>query len=403
MLKNKYQVAFLTFLLLALCICRPDHKIRIKKYVAVGDSLTAGYQNGSLMEEFQNFSFPNLLARQLSIEDFQQPLISSPGIPPVLELALSEPLTFSTKEGFGQHRNFNLPRPYDNLGVPGSTLYSALNPDDSEAVGLNPFYDIVLRGLGDVVEQAISLDPELVTFWFGSNEILRGVTSGEVITGETVFPVEVFAQLLEDSLKKLSDSGAKIAIANIFDLTEIPLAESFPVYIMNREKEEYIKDDAGNCVPYLGPEGLLNEEWKITLGASGFIGQGYGIPVNFGGNGKPLSDEVTLSPAEITRLKKLVADYNTVIKDAAKKYGAVLVDISGIYEEIRANGYTIEGIKYTLDFPSGGLISYDRIHPTSLGYAILANVFIKKINEAFGYKIELFSYGELIRIRSDSE
>src|SRR5438128_195286 len=55
-------------------------------YVSIGDSLADGVSSGSLVESHQAFSVPALIARQAGVRDFEQPLISQPGIP--AELAL---------------------------------------------------------------------------------------------------------------------------------------------------------------------------------------------------------------------------------------------------------------------------------------------------------------------------
>ncbi|MGB9774817.1 MAG: hypothetical protein ACPL4I_12535, partial [Bacteroidota bacterium] len=49
-------------------------------FVAIGNSLTAGYQSNALFQSAQVYSFPALIAKQAGVTDFQQPLISDPGI-----------------------------------------------------------------------------------------------------------------------------------------------------------------------------------------------------------------------------------------------------------------------------------------------------------------------------------
>ena len=46
------------------------------KYIAIGGSFTAGVREGGLHQEGQLTSFPNLLARQMLISDFSQPLFN---------------------------------------------------------------------------------------------------------------------------------------------------------------------------------------------------------------------------------------------------------------------------------------------------------------------------------------
>ncbi len=51
------------------------------KLVAVGDSLTAGFQDATLVAERQEHSYPSQIARAANL-DFKQPLMSGRGIPP---------------------------------------------------------------------------------------------------------------------------------------------------------------------------------------------------------------------------------------------------------------------------------------------------------------------------------
>jgi len=392
---NKQEVKkFLSIMLIFIFIfssIKDNKKSEIKKYVALGDSLTAGYQDGGLVEYFQTHSFPNIIAKQLKIEDFEQPLISSPGIPPVLELKDFMPLTFSRKFGLGIPKNLSLPRPYDNLGIPGARLFQALNYDNLESPDFNPFYNIILRKLGNITEQVLLLNPDLITFWFGNNEIIEGIITGKVIIGKTIFPVEAFAQVLDQALRKLANSGAKIVIANIPDLTILPFVTILPVYIVDPNTGKFRHNIDGNKMTFIGPEGPINERWKITMVASGLINHGYGIPIAFGGNGQPLPDEVTLSPAEISSLKKIIEEYNAVIRKEAEKFGLILLDMHRLFYKFLAKGYETENIKIRLHSLENGFFSLDGIHPSSLGYAIIANEFIKKINDAFSSDIPLFS------------
>ncbi|MEJ2544391.1 MAG: hypothetical protein P8Y99_10025, partial [Calditrichaceae bacterium] len=96
------------------------------KYVAIGNSLTAGYQSGSLVEEHQQYSYPNLIAQQLDIDDFQQPTISWPGLPNIMTLE-SVTGVLGTASGTGAPTNLTLARPYDNMGIPGIVLADVNN------------------------------------------------------------------------------------------------------------------------------------------------------------------------------------------------------------------------------------------------------------------------------------
>src|ERR1700738_3023975 len=93
-------------------------------FVAIGDSYGAGLESGSLNLNHQPFSWPAVIARQAGVNDFQQPLVSFPGIGSELQLVdiIRFPPTIAPAAGIGQPINTNLARPYNNLSVPGATV-----------------------------------------------------------------------------------------------------------------------------------------------------------------------------------------------------------------------------------------------------------------------------------------
>ena len=103
----------------------------ISRYVAIGNSLTAGVQSGGLVEEFQMYSFPNQIAGQLGITNFAQPTVSWPGIPAVLQINLITESVASVPGGDGLPNNTTYPAPYNNLGIPTAMAWDILNATTS--------------------------------------------------------------------------------------------------------------------------------------------------------------------------------------------------------------------------------------------------------------------------------
>ena len=91
------------------------------RIVSIGNSLTAGYQSGSLFESSQVYSFGKIIADQVG-SSYEQPIISEPGIPGKLELHDLSP-TISPNPGMGSPTNSTYAAPYNNLGVPVAILY----------------------------------------------------------------------------------------------------------------------------------------------------------------------------------------------------------------------------------------------------------------------------------------
>src|SRR4029079_8444772 len=76
--------------------------------------------------------------------------------------------------------------------------------------------------------------------------------------------------------------------------------------------------------------------------------------------------------------------YNNTIRSAATASNAALVDANAVLSQIAATGVNIGGVTFNSAFLTGGLFSYDGVHPTLFGYAYVANLFIDAINEKFG-------------------
>src|SRR4029078_57792 len=60
-------------------------QVDFSRYVAVGDSLTAGFISGALTQSGQSASYPLQIFRQAtgSASGFQQPPVHDPGLPPL--------------------------------------------------------------------------------------------------------------------------------------------------------------------------------------------------------------------------------------------------------------------------------------------------------------------------------
>ena len=247
-------------------------------YVAVGDSLAAGVESNALVATHQNRSLPFLIARQAGVQGFQQPLISEPGIPPELTLVslLPAPLIAPKASTPGAPTNTALARPYNNLAVPGATAADALTRT-TDAGGL---HDIILRGMGTQVQQAVALRPTAITLWIGNNDVLGAALRGRAIDGVTLTPTDPFRATYAQIVAALKPTGAFIVAATLPNVTAIPFVTTIPPYVVNGTGQPVLI--AGNRVPLLGPEGPLPSNSLVTLAASSLLAQGIGIPAVVG-------------------------------------------------------------------------------------------------------------------------
>ncbi|HJX29422.1 MAG TPA: SGNH/GDSL hydrolase family protein, partial [Thermoanaerobaculia bacterium] len=299
------------------------------RYVAIGDSLTAGFQSGSLYSSSQINSYPALLYRQATGQTtgFEQPLVSEPGIPGRLVLRSLAPLSITPTEGQGAPTNLNLQRPYNNMAVPGARVRDVL------VTTTGGLHDVVLRRSGTALQQALALNPTFVTIWIGNNDALAAATSGVVVDNVTLTTVDRFETDFRAIVDAVAATGARMAIANIPEVTTIPYVTTIPSVVVNPATSQPVLI-GGNPVPLIGPNGLLGAGDRVLLPASSLLAQGIGIPAALGGKGTPLPDSVVLSAAEIATISERVNAFNNVIRTVAQQRNAAFVDANALLREV---------------------------------------------------------------------
>ncbi len=366
------------------------------RYVALGDSLTAGYASGGLVMTYQQGSYPALLAQQAGVTDFELPLVSEPGIPALLTLQhlVPSPVLEPASESTGMPINAELARPYNNLAVPGANLYDLLNTTGNVmnllTGNVDPdtvMYDLILRdGEHTALEQAISLNPTFVTMWIGANDILGAAYYATPVEGVTMTPVAQFEAEYQQALGALTQyTDADIVVLTVPYVTMIPFVNTI---------EPFITLPDGSHVPLIGSHGLLPEDARVTLGASSLLAQGIGIPTALGGTGQPLPEDLqlvggTIVPGVVLRSEEVAAidsridAFNDIIRNTAAAMGAKVLDVNPFLERVRDGYFVYGGFELNADFLLGGVFSYDGIHPQHVGYALVANELINLINHEY--------------------
>ncbi len=412
----------------------------VGKYVSVGNSLTAGYQSNGLFASAQAYSFPNLIAGQLSaaganVGTFQQPLYSDPGTPDAGGINASRyeliswvgPVIGPRGLPHGSPLNLALARPYDNLGVPGAVIFDFLDSTDvalkAVAPRSNPLFALVLRNqaaLGkSIFKQAVALNPDLVSFWLGNNDVLGFATSGGVSPSSPT-STPIFTALYTQAIGTLHAAlpNAKIVVANIPDVRAIPFfntlgpeiagllpagyylryqmhGNSGPAFDSTRFTESnppLICLTGAAYAPLLGhPTG----KWYTDHGYPA-LPPGIDTTKPFGLHPQnPWPDALVLDATEQATAGASVQAFNAVIASVAATNKAAVVDMNGFFNSVKANGYHTSGMTFTADYISGGLFSFDGVHPSDQGSGVVANQFILAMNSSFGWSIPLVNVAGL--------
>ena len=393
-------------------------------YIAVGNSLTAGYQSGGVSRASQLQSYPNILAKQFAQVGggtFNQPLFDQPythgsgylrlaainnGVP------VTVPVTDSLAVISGSlNAGTNLLRKYtgasnQNLGVPGIRVadvttagYGLNNP-----LGYNPFFERLLPGssganyLQYVQERVATLKPTFFTNWLGNNDVLLYSTAGGASGSLTT--VADFTTKYKQVLDVLTVNGTKGLVATIPSVTNVPLFTTVKASAVRASiRSNTALPNAAAASLYIrtgtGTVREATDNDYILLTAQAVIGTGatatQPLPIGVGYSAalsNPLPSQYVLDADEAAAVVTRTNDLNTVIRNEANARGLALFDANTYFQGVAASGVATNGVNNTTDFIRGNLFSLDGVHPTARGYALIANQIIRSINAKYGSTLQ---------------
>ncbi len=248
------RINYIIPLILVLIIgCKPEIEvpapqpgaIDFSEYIALGNSLTAGYSDGGVYLEVQQQSFPALIANQiLNVNAGLQ--FNQPDMPPgngsgyiklrTLDLAnLIFDFTVLPPDATWTNK---IPGTYHNLGIPGIRVRDiTVNGYGASLTLGNPYFYRILaeqdanKSYLDVVSES---NATFFTSWLGSNDVLGYATSGgkDGISGQPVTgingltPVNEFEASYDALINIMNGKGASGFLITIPDVTNIPFFTS---------------------------------------------------------------------------------------------------------------------------------------------------------------------------------
>jgi len=477
-------------------------------YVAIGNSLTAGFMDAALYNAGQNNSLAALLAGQFTYagapDEFNQPDINS-------ELGFNTSVSPNPQNGtlLGRYKLDTLipaPSPtvggdpivpytgdtgnLNNFGVPGILVGQLLaqetgGPDSQQNPLFNPFYARFASNPGSstILGDAIATQPTFFTLWIGSNDVLgyamSGASNPNLLTSEQNFQ-NYFSTTISELMNKTSAQGV---VATIPPVTAVPFFQAVSYNAVELEETEAtqlnqalagvnaalqaVADNFSNrsqedmdarkvnyqegtnpilvndpelpdlenefdqleqvgaisaqqrqmLIPYEQSRPLTANE-LVTLSAGSVIGSelnpqsqtpttiGVVIPLGYNPqNPGAQGDQYYLTVQEQNEINSKVSAFNQIIGQAVAQNSdrLALFDITSGFPGNNANteiqafsdlfgidgelGIRIDGTLLQPDFSPNGVFSTDGVHPNQRGNAILANEFIRVIEENFGASI----------------
>ncbi|WP_370086574.1 hypothetical protein [Ekhidna sp.] len=216
----------------------------LSSYVAIGNSLSAGYADGALYNQGQENSFPNLLAGQFAMVgggDFNQPDINSEngfnstfsdvgsGViagRTVLDLSLQAPVPTSGELIAAYSGDKTT---LGNFGVPGLKLA------DLETAGYgfpdvgNPYFTrfAVDPNTSSVLGDALAVDRTFFTLWLGANDYLGyALAGGQGTEPLTAYSSTDFATDLGSALTQLTANGSEGVVIDLPPVVTLPFFQA---------------------------------------------------------------------------------------------------------------------------------------------------------------------------------
>ena len=460
----KFKYNWLLILLLGLGSC-VDHDYTIpdnspdplepgsadfSTYVAVGNSLTAGYTDGALFIAGQENSFANIIASKMAMVgggDFTQPLMNDniggmlAGGQKILEPRLifngEKPVRLdadpTTELLSGQ------PGPYNNMGVPGAKAVHLIAPGYGNIANLplgkaNPYFVRMASSPNtSVLQDAMAMNPTFFTLWIGNNDVLGYAASGGD-GSNPITDIATFTFAYSTLVSTLTSTGAKGVVLNIPDVTAIPYFTTVPYNPVPLDQgtadalnnafaaynqgltlafgggligpEEYAKRKinfvAGQNAVTIVDEDLTDltalgipsyrhatKHDLLVLPSSSIIGTPVGgNPQLIHGVSVPLEDKWVLTEEEQVEVHDATVAFNGIIKSNADNAGLAFVDANALMVELYLNGISADGFNMNASLVKGGAFSLDGVHLTGRGNALVAQYVLRAIDATYGSNFE---------------
>ncbi|GAB3724400.1 SGNH/GDSL hydrolase family protein [Spirosoma lituiforme] len=384
------------------------------KYVAVGNSLTAGYADGGLYRNSQLNSYPSILATQFATVgggSFVQPLFTEAqangsGYLKLIKVPnAANPLSLITSiatvapgaarggtTASGAPLLTKFTDANQNLGVPGIRISDILTAGYGSTQG-NQYFERLVANPTTTYLQYMSDNLNGATFfscWLGNNDALGYALTGGAtpLTSTTLFTTNFTA-----AMNKLTEGNRKGVVIGIPNITTSPFYTTItvPLVLVNINAllnpstpvtALFIQTANGVRATQSGDLLMLDNATDYANIGSLTVGTKAG-PYGLS-QANPLTDRVVLDATEVTTLNTSISAYNGIMKAQADAKGIAYVDPNAVLSQVAATGgLTQNGINYTASFIQGGVFSLDGIHLTPAGYALMANEIIKQINAKY--------------------
>lgn len=370
------------------------------RYVALGNSLTAGYQSGGINDSTQKESYAYLFGKLAMGDAFAYPQLAGRGCaPPIANFQTQERVggPTVTDKTCDLRTASSVAAVLNNVAVPGAT---SLDPFSTSTDASNALTTFVLGGRTQV-QAALAADPTFVSVWTGNNDVLEAAVSG-VLTplagvSRGVTPVATYRANLEQTLTPLAAAPSLKGgvLIGVVDVVNTPIL--FPAAALFNPAFKAGFDQFAGTVTTILPSCTPTSQALISFR---IVSQIRTYVATAGREGHPpviacakgqfpqsalVGEAFVLDPAEIATLTQTVAGYNAALQEKATALGWAYFDPNPTLTQLRASG-AIPAVPNLASATNtfGDYISLDGVHPRRPAHVLIANGLVSAINAKYG-------------------
>jgi lysophospholipase L1-like esterase len=363
-------------------------------YVAIGNSISAGFQSGGIIDSTQQESFADVLAHAAGTR-YAYPSINPPGCPPPIVNFQTGALyggPTSTSTSCGLRNSQLLNAVLNNVAVPGAAVADLTSLSTANSNALTTF----ILGGQTQISKALQANPTFVTVEIGNNDVLPAALSGVpvAVSGVSpgITPVASFMTSYATAIDSLTAARPKLkgVLFGVFNVTLIgalfPIDSAINDPIIGAE----VNAAAGTAITY-GPD-CVNSGALMSIDVLPLIAAHKYPPALFCSD----TSAFTLDLNKQALFVGTIQAYNAYIQAKADSIGFIYFDPNPLLEQLRA----VDSIPAVPNFlsatrPFGSFITLDGIHPSAAAHQLIAGALIAKIDSAYGTTISANRAGAL--------
>ena len=371
------------------------------RYVAMGNSITAGFQSGGINDSTQRQSYAVLVGNAMRGARFYYPSLNPPGCPP----PYTNVFTGARVGGAGStgatclFRSATLPPYLSNVAVPGAEALDLLQNGPGAGTNSNALTQLFLGGRTQV-QAMVAAQPTFVSVWIGNNDVLGAATS-LVNAGDTtlITPAATVQTEYTNIATAIAGTGASAILIGVANVTAIPYFSQGATYWA-------IKNGLVPGAAFPPTFTVSNNCAPIATGIPGARGDSVLVPFPYGGallaaasppNNQPrnldCADTVKaiVVPAELRKLVTAVLAYNAADSTVAAQHSWAWLNPNPALDSLRAIPTQVApfpafGSPCSAN-PFGLAFSCDGVHPSAATHVIIARHVVQAINAKYGSTI----------------